>query len=103
MFVSICVYVGIGIVDIKTSGIRMTKSSHNVEYLRKMCLRILVLIHINKKKLLLARGNWIKYNRLPICIILSTLNNDMSITTLLILTSLQLSMISRLTFIIICV
>ena len=59
----------------------MTTSSHYVEELRKMCLRIFVLrILINMKKLLHDRGNWIIYNRLHIGIYLylNTLNNDMS-------------------------
>ena len=68
----------------------MTKSSHNVEKLRKMCLRILVLRnHIHMKKLLLVGGNWIIYNRLHIVtyLYLNTLNNELHITILLILTA----------------
>ena len=84
----------------------MTKSSHNVKKITQNVSQHFGLrIHINLKKLLLARGNWIIYNRLPIGIYLylNILNNDMSITILLILMGLQLSMLSRLIFIIICV
>ena len=94
MYICICIcgtkYL-IGIIEINTSGIRITKSSHNVEKLRKTCIGILVLRNnINMKKLLHARGNWIMYDRLPIVmyLYLNTLSNDMSITIILILTGL---------------
>ena len=71
----------------------MTKSSHNVVKLPKCVQNLVSRIRINMNKLLLARGNWIIYNRLPIgiCLYLNTLSSDMSITILLKSTGLQLS------------
>ena len=74
--------------EIDTWGVRMAKSRHNVEKLRRMCLGVLIAlkIYLSKKKQLLVRENSTNIGLYVSTYRFEYSNNDMSIIIILIST-----------------